>query len=92
MLISYMRVSSTDDRQSVDLLRDALIEANVDSRHFFSGKASGAPEDRANLKACLECIKAGDTLVVRKLDRLGQSLPHLLAILTDLMERGVSFR
>lgn len=45
-----------------------------------------------NLKACLEYLAAGDTLVVRKLDRLGRFLPHLLSILTDLGERGVSFR
>tara|TARA_R110000868_G_scaffold22209_12_gene91226 strand:+ start:6770 stop:6982 length:213 start_codon:yes stop_codon:yes gene_type:complete len=41
-----MRVSSTDDRQSVDLQRDALIAAGVDSRHLYSDKASGAREDR----------------------------------------------
>lgn len=92
MLIGYMRVSSTDDRQSVDLQRDALIAAGVDSRHFYSDKASGAREDRASLRACLEYLAAGDTLVVWKLDRLGRSLPHLLSILTDLRERDVSFR
>ena len=92
MLIGYMRVSSTDDRQSVDLQRDALIAAGVDSRHLFSDKASGAREDRADLRHCLEYLKTGDTLVVWKLDRLGRSLPHLLSILTDLRERGVSFR
>jgi DNA invertase Pin-like site-specific DNA recombinase len=87
-----MRVSSTDDRQSVDLQRVALIAAGVDSRHLFSGKASGAREDRANLRDCLEYLKTGDTLVVWKLDRLGRSLPHLLSILTELRQRGVSFR
>jgi DNA invertase Pin-like site-specific DNA recombinase len=44
------------------------------------------------LKACLTYLKEGDGLVVWKLDRLGRSLPHLLAIVTDLKERGVSFR
>lgn len=50
MLIGYMRVSSTHDRQSVDLQRDALIAAGVESRHLFSNKASGAREDRVNSK------------------------------------------
>lgn len=92
MLIGYMRVSSIDDRQSVDLQCDALIAAGVDSRHLFSDKASGAREDRADLRDCLEYLKTGDTLVVWKLDRLGRSLPHLLSILTELRERSVSFR
>lgn len=66
--------------------------AGVDRRHLYSDKASGARDDRAGLKACLEYMHAGDTLVVWKLDRLGRSLPHLLAIVTDLKERGIAFR
>ncbi|NBB42118.1 recombinase family protein [Sphingobium yanoikuyae] len=92
MLIGYMRVSSVDDRQSVDLQRDALLAAGVDERHLYSDKASGARDDRPGLKACLEFLKAGDTLVVWKLDRLGRSLTNLLAIITDLKNRGVAFR
>lgn len=88
MLVGYMRVSSTDDRQSVDLQRDALTSAGVDRRHLYSDKASGARDDREGLKACLEYMNAGDTLIVWKLDRLGRSLSHLLAIVTDLKERG----
>src|SRR3546814_1766391 len=92
MLVGYMRVSSTDDRQSVYRQRDALTAAGVDQRHLYSDKASGARDDRAGLKACLDYMNAGDTLVVWKLDRRGRSLPHLLAIVTDLKERGIAFR
>src|SRR3546814_1725392 len=74
--------------EPVDLQRDALTAAGVDQRHLYSDKASGARDDRAGLKACLDYMNAGDTLVVWKLDRLGRSLPHLLAIVTDLKERG----
>eukprot|EP01037_Dinobryon_pediforme_P011758 gene11758-11849_t len=87
-----MRVSSSDDRQSVDLQRDALIAAGVDERHLHIDKASGARDDRPGLKTCLKDLRAGDCLIVWKLDRLGRSLPHLLAIITDLKERGVGFR
>ena len=92
MLVGYMRVSSTDERQSVDLQRDALIAAGVDARHIHSDKASGARDDRPGLKTCLAWLKEGDTLVVWKLDRLGRSLSHLLEIIADLRERGIAFR
>jgi DNA invertase Pin-like site-specific DNA recombinase len=91
MLVGYMRVSSADDRQSVDLQRDALIAVGVDERNIHSDKASGAKDDRPGLKTCLAYLKKGDGLVVWKLDRLGRSLPHLLSIVIDLKERGVSF-
>lgn len=92
MLVGYMRVSSADDRQSVDLQRDALTAAGVDERHLHQDKASGARDDRPGLKACLQDLRNGDCLVVWKLDRLGRSLPHLLSIITDLKGRGVAFR
>lgn len=92
MLIGYMRVSSDTDRQTTALQRDALIAAGVDARHLFEDKASGARDDRPGLKSCLDYVKAGDTLMVWKLDRLGRSLPHLLEIVAGLRESGVAFR
>lgn len=92
MLVGYMRVSSADDRQAVDLQKDALRVAGVDIRHLHQDEASGAKDDRPGLKRCLKALRSGDCLVVWKLDRLGRSLPHLLAIITDLKERGVAFR
>ena len=89
MLVGYMRVSSADDRQTVDLQRDALTAAGVDSRHLHQDKASGARDDRPGLKACLADLRQGDVLVVWKLDRLGRSLSHLLGIVTDLKRRRV---
>jgi DNA invertase Pin-like site-specific DNA recombinase len=92
MMIGYMRVSTADERQSVDLQRDALVAAGVDERHLHQDKASGARDDRPGLKACLADLRSGDILVVWKLDRLGRSLSHLLRIVTELKERGVAFR
>nr|WP_278436957.1 recombinase family protein [Brucella anthropi] len=92
MLVGYMRVSSIDDRQNVDLQRDALIAAGVDERDLHSDKASGARDDRPGLKSCLADLRSGDCLIVWKLDRLGRSLPHLLSIINDLKSRGISFR
>lgn len=92
MLIGYMRVSSDSDRQTTDLQRDALLAAGVDSRQLFEDKASGARDDRPGLRACLDYLHPGDTLIVWKLDRLGRSLPHLLEIIAGLRQQGVGFR
>src|ERR1700687_6127839 len=92
MLIGYTRVSTSGDRQVLDLQRDALIAAGVDERHLFEDRGTGSRGDRAGLSKALAFIKPGDWLVVWKLDRLGRSLPHLLTTVTDLKKRGVAFR
>ena len=92
MLVGYVRVSSDSDRQSTALQRDALLAAGVDDRHLFEDRARGARDDRPGLAEALEFVRAGDCLVVWKLDRLGRSLSHLLAIVTGLREKGVGFR
>src|SRR6202049_2965977 len=92
MLIGYMRVSTSGDRQVLDLQRDALLAAGVDMRHLFEDRVSGSRGDRAGLTKALAFIKSGDCLVVWKLDRLGRSLPHLLTTVTDLKKRAIAFR
>lgn len=92
MLVGYMRISTTDERQSVDLQRDALLAVGVDERHLHEDRASGARDDRPGLKACLADLRRGDVLVVWKLDRLGRSLSHLIEIIDQLKSREVAFR
>lgn len=93
MLIGYMRVSSeNNDKQSTDLQLDALLSAGVDKRNIFQDYASGAKDNRLGLKQALEFLKAGDTLIVWKLDRLGRSLPHLIETINLLKEKDVQFK
>jgi DNA invertase Pin-like site-specific DNA recombinase len=92
MLVGYMRVSTDGDRQTFDLQRDALLAAGVDERHLFEDRVSGSRGERTGLAKALAFIKAGDCLVVWKLDRLGRSLPHLLMTVSDLRARGIGFR
>ncbi|MCP4300155.1 MAG: recombinase family protein [Gammaproteobacteria bacterium] len=92
MLVGYMRVSSESDRQTTDLQRDALLAADVDARHLFEDHASGAKDDRPGLVEALAYVQPNDVLVVWKLDRLGRSLSHLLAIVNTLKDRQVAFR
>lgn len=88
MLIGYARVS-TDD-QTLDLQRDALSAAGCEK--LFEDKASGAKADRPGLKRALEHLRAGDTLVVWRLDRLGRSLKDLILRAESLKEQGVGLR
>ncbi|MBD2780855.1 recombinase family protein [Xenorhabdus sp. 42] len=92
MLVGYMRVSSSSDRQTTDLQRDALLAAGVDPRHLFEDKASGAKDDRPGLIKALDFVQPGDILIVWKLDRLGRSLLHLLSIINQLQSQNVQFR
>jgi DNA invertase Pin-like site-specific DNA recombinase len=53
---------------------------------------SGAKADRPGLTQAFEVMRAGDSLVVWRLDRLGRSLTQLIALMTQLDNRGVGFR
>ena len=85
--IGYARVS-TDD-QNLDLQRDALRLAGVGS--IYEEAASGKTAVRLELDHCLKALRAGDTLVVWRLDRLGRSLPDLVHIVAGLEEKGIGF-
>lgn len=75
--IGYARVS-TDD-QNLDLQRDALRAAGCSVIHEDQG-VSGRITARPGLDAALGQLCPGDTLVVWRLDRLGRSMRHLLAV------------
>lgn len=88
MLIGYARVSTQD--QNPELQQDALTKAGCEK--VFTEKASGAQRDRPQLKAALEYMRSGDTLVVWKLDRLARSLRQLIETVDMLEKSGIGFR
>ena len=92
MLIGYARVSKADGSQSLDLQRDALIEAGVKKGQIYSDLASGIKDDRSGLEACLKALREGDVLVVWRLDRMGRNLHHLVRTVSMLSERGVGLK
>lgn len=88
MLIGYARVSTRD--QNPDLQLDALGEAGCGK--IFQERRSGAQRDRPELAKALEYMRAGDVLVVWKLDRLARSLRQLIGTVGRLEEAEIGFR
>jgi len=88
MLVGYARVSTQD--QNPALQRDALTAAGCGK--LFVEKASGAQRERPALGEALAFMRAGDTLVVWRLDRLARSLKQLIETVEDLDGRGIGLR
>ncbi len=85
MKIGYARISTSDQSLSIQL--DALKNANCDLIH--KEIASGAKTERPVLDELIRNLRAGDTIVIWKLDRLGRNLAHLIRLTTRLMEKKV---
>jgi len=87
-MIGYARVST--EEQSTEAQMSALRAAGCDQ--ILEENASGGDRSRPVLKRALERIRAGDTLVVVRIDRLARSLSHLLEVIEGLQARGAAFR
>jgi len=87
-LIGYARVST--EEQSTSAQTDALRAAGC--AEVVEERASGGNRARPVLARLLARLRAGDTLVVARIDRLARSLSHLLAVIEELRGRGVHFR
>ena len=88
MLVGYARVSTKD--RDPGLQRNALKQAGCERVYTETG--SGAQRERAELKAALDYMRSGDTLVVWRLDRLARSMKQLIETVEDLEGRQVAFR
>jgi DNA invertase Pin-like site-specific DNA recombinase len=87
-LIGYARVSTIE--QHLHLQQDALEKAGC--LKIYTDTISGAKSVRKGLSEALDFIRAGDTLVVWRLDRLGRSLKDLIERITDLHNRNIGFK
>lgn len=85
-LIGYARVSSVG--QSLDVQLDKLKHCDK----IFEEKVSSLSTKRTRLQACLEYVRAGDTLIVTRLDRLARSTLHLCQIAEELQRKEVALQ
>jgi resolvase-like protein len=87
-IIGYARVSTQDQHLTGQL--EALKAAGADP--IFREKISGARADRPQLAKLMASIKAGDVVLVTKLDRLGRSTRELLDLIERISKAGAAFR
>jgi DNA invertase Pin-like site-specific DNA recombinase len=87
-LIGYARCST--DAQDLTAQRDRLHELGVaEERIYLDHGLTGTNRKRPGLDQALAAVRAGDTLVVPKLDRLARSVPDARAIGDDLAARRI---
>lgn len=87
MRIGYARVSTLGQDES---LQTVALQATGCERIFID-HASGAKTSRPELDRMLDLLRAGDTVVVWKLDRLGRSTQHLVSLINHFKDNGVGF-
>lgn len=90
MRIGYARVSTARQEESLKTQREALVAAGCDPEHIYADKISGTRWSRPELDKALAYMRAGDTLVVTRLDRLGRNVRETILTVADLKERGVN--
>ena len=81
--IGYIRVSSFDQNPERQL-------EGMQLDRIFTDKASGKDTKRPQLKAMLEFIREGDTVIVHSMDRLARNLDDLRRMVQDLTAKGIS--
>ena len=88
MRIGYARISTQD--QNLELQTEALHKAGCGK--IFEDRASGSRAERLGLAQARENLRAGDTLVVLKLDRLERSVKQLVDLVGELQKNRIQFK
>jgi DNA invertase Pin-like site-specific DNA recombinase len=88
VILGYARVSS--ESQDYERQVEALKAAGADK--VFAEKMTGANADRPALTKLMASLKAGDVVLVTKIDRLGRSTRDLLNLIGDMRKAGANFK
>ncbi|MCK6259406.1 recombinase family protein [Fictibacillus sp. KIGAM418] len=87
MIFGYARVSTPD--QNLQMQIDELQKEGV--FEIFQEKITTRKRERPALEELLKVIRAGDRVVVYKLDRISRSTRHLIELVETFEEKGVEF-
>lgn len=72
----YVRVSTKE--QKLDRQYEALIQYGLLQKNIYEDRLSGKDFNRPNYKRLIKKLKAGDTLVIKSIDRLGRNYDEIL--------------
>lgn len=90
MIYGYSRVSTkcqAKDGNSLESQEKALREAGATK--IFTDTFTGTKTDRPEFDKLIAEIKAGDTLVVTKLDRFARSMSQGSELVSELIDKGI---
>ena len=88
MNVAYIRVSTEEQNTA----RQEEAMKRFDCERIFLEKISGKNTDRPQLKAMLDYVREGDTLIVESYSRLARNTSDLLSIVDRLNEKHVAFK
>lgn len=87
MKLGYVRISTTD--QNADRQVDAMLSAGIDQEHLYVDKQSGKDFNRPQYQLMLKTLRAGDTLIVKSIDRFGRNYAEIQTQFKGITDRGV---
>jgi hypothetical protein len=88
-LVGYARVSRAEQDPAAQQAELAAVGA---VRVFVDHGESSRRADRPQWQACLDYLRAGDTLVVRRLDRIAGTEKMAIETINELHERGINIK
>ena len=87
MIVYYIRCSTEEQNEARQIESARLAGAEK----IFTDKLSGKNTDRPQLKAMLQYVREGDTVMCSDISRIARNTRDLLAIVAELTEKGVEF-
>jgi len=75
MKFAYIRVSTKEQNERRQV--DAMLDVGIDPGNMFIDKASGKDFEREQYKQLIRTVRAGDTIIIKSLDRLGRNYEEI---------------
>lgn len=87
MKIGYIRVSTAEQ----NTIRQEILMKELGVDEIYIDKISGKNTNRPQLKAMLEYVRYGDTVIVSEISRFARNTKDLLELVEMLTDKGVEF-